>query len=237
VRLILASTSPRRREIVNLLGVPFDVAAPRYEEIHDPRVPPERQAMHFALEKARSVQSADAVVIGSDTVVVLDDVVSSVTLDRCLASSVTLDRCLALGKPVDLDDARRMLTMLRGRTHRVVTAVAVLAPGRADQVWCETASVAMRAADDGEIDAYLRTGESMDKAGAYALQGEGGRLIETIDGDRFVVIGLPLRSVADALRRCGIPVAVDVDAVYARQQSSVTLDARQRSSVTLDATP
>ena len=205
MRVILASTSPRRREIVSLLGVPFDVAAPRYEEIHDPRVPPERQAMHFALEKARSVQSADAVVIGSDTVVVLDDVV--------------------LGKPVDLDDARRMLTMLRGRTHRVVTAVAVLAPGRADQVWCETASVTMRAADDGEIDAYLRTGESMDKAGAYALQGEGGRLIETIDGDRFVVIGLPLRSVADALRRCGIPVAVDVDAVYARQRSSVTLDA------------
>jgi septum formation protein len=215
VRLILASTSPRRREIVSLLGVPFDVAAPRYEEIHDPRVPPERQAMHFALEKARSVQSPDVVVIGSDTVVVLDDVVSSVTLDRCLA----------LGKPADLDDARRMLTMLRGRTHRVVTAVAVLAPGRADQVWCETASVTMRAADDGEIDAYLRTGESMDKAGAYALQDEGGRLIETIDGDRFVVIGLPLRSVADALRRCGIPVAVDVDAVYARQRSSVTLDA------------
>ena len=205
MRLILASTSPRRREIVSLLGVPFDVAAPRYEEIHDPRVPPERQAMHFALEKARSVQSPDAVVVGSDTVVVLDDVV--------------------LGKPVDLDDARRMLMMLRGRTHRVVTAVAVLAPGRTDQVWCETASVTMRAADDGEIDAYLRTGESMDKAGAYALQGEGGRLIETIDGDRFVVIGLPLRSVADALRRCGIPVAVDVDAVYARQRSSVTLDA------------
>ena len=215
MRLILASTSPRRREIVSLLGVPFDVAAPRYEEIHDPRVPPERQAMHFALEKARSLQSSDAVVIGSDTVVVLDDVVSSVTLDRCLA----------LGKPVDLDDARRMLTMLRGRTHRVVTAVAVLAPGRADEVWCETASVTMRAADDGEIDAYLRTGESMDKAGAYALQGEGGRLIETIDGDRFVVIGLPLRSVADALRRRGIPVAADVDAVYARQRSSVTLDA------------
>ena len=205
MRLILASTSPRRREIVSLLGVPFDVAAPRYEEIHDPRVPPERQAMHFALEKARSLQSSDAVVIGSDTVVVLDDAVSSVTLDRCLA----------LGKPVDLDDARRMLTMLRGRTHRVVTAVAVLAPGRADEVWCETASVTMRAADDGEIAAYLRTGESMDKAGAYALQGEGGRLIETIDGDRFVVIGLPLRSVADALRRRGIPVAADVDAVYA----------------------
>jgi septum formation protein len=217
VRLILASTSPRRREIVGLLGVPFDVAAPRYEEIHDPRVPPERQAMHFALEKARSIQSPDAVVIGSDTVVVLDDVV--------------------LGKPVDLDDARRMLTMLRGRTHRVVTAVAVLAPSRTDQVWCKTASVTMRAVDDGEIDAYLRMGESMDKAGAYALQGEGGRLIETINGDRFVVIGLPLRSVADALRRCGIPVAVDVDAVYARQRSSVTLDARQRSSVTLDATP
>ena len=195
MRLILASTSPRRREIVSLLGVPFDVAAPQFEEVHDPTALPEQQAMHFALEKARSVQSSDAVVIGSDTVVVLDDAV--------------------LGKPVDLDDARRMLMMLRGRTHRVVTAVAVLAPGRADEVWCETASVTMRAADDEEIDAYLRTGESMDKAGAYALQGEGSRLIEKIDGDRFVVIGLPLRSVADALRRIGIPVAADVDAVYA----------------------
>ena len=194
MRLILASTSPRRRDILSLLGVPFEVVAPRYEEVHDPRVPPEDQAMQFAREKARSVLAPDTVVIGSDTVVVIDGIV--------------------LGKPADLDDARGMLHRLRGRTHRVLTAVAVLAPDRPDEVWCETAEVRMRAATDGEIEAYLHTGESMDKAGAYAFQGDGGRLVTEVDGDRFVVIGLPLRSVADALRRIGIPVSVDLDRLY-----------------------
>ncbi len=150
--------------------------------------------MLFAGEKARSVRSPDAVVIGSDTVVVIDETV--------------------LGKPVDLDDARRMLHRLRGRTHRVLTAVAILAPDRNDAVWCETAQVHMRASTDDDIEAYLRTGESLDKAGAYAFQSEGGRLITGVDGDRFVVIGLPLRSVADALRRVGIPASVDLDRLY-----------------------
>jgi septum formation protein len=133
-------------------------------------------------------------VIGSDTVVVIDDVV--------------------LGKPVDLDEARRMLHRLRGRTHRVLTAVAVLAPDLPEEVWCETAEVRMRAATDAEIEAYLRTGESMDKAGAYAFQGDGGRLVAGVDGDCFVVIGLPLRSVADTLRRIGLSVSVDLDRLY-----------------------
>ena len=150
--------------------------------------------MQFAREKARSLLAPDTVIIGSDTVVVIDGIV--------------------LGKPVDLDDARGMLHRLRGRTHRVLTAVAVLSPDRADEVWCETAEVRMRAATDGEIEAYLHTGESMDKAGAYAFQGEGGRLITGVEGDRFVVIGLPLRSVAHALRRIGIPVSVDLDRLY-----------------------
>jgi len=202
VRLILASTSPRRREIVRLLGVPFDIVAPDYEEVPLPYETPRGQAERFALGKARSIPSDDAVVLGSDTVVAVDDV-------------------LLLGKPVDLQDARRMLKLLRGRTHHVVTGVAVCAPNRADIVWSETVNVSMRAVTDDEIEAYLCTGESLDKAGAYALQGEGDRFIERIDGDPFAVVGLPLRSVADALRRSGVPSSADLDALYRRPIDSL----------------
>jgi len=199
--LILASTSPRRREIVRLLGVPFDVVTPAYEEVPLPHEIPQEQAGRFALGKARSVRSPDAVVLGSDTVVAVDNIL--------------------LGKPVDRDDARRMLALLRGRTHRVVTAVALLAPGRDDVVWSETVRVHMRAVTDDDIEVYLRTGASLDKAGAYALQGDGDRFIEWIDGDPFAVVGLPLRSVAEALRQCGIPSPVDLDALYRRPIDSL----------------
>ena len=201
MRLILASTSPRRREILGLLGVPFEVEPPRYEEIPDPGEFPDAQAARFALGKARSVRSPDAVVLGSDTVVAVGDV--------------------TLGKPIDQDDARRMLKLLRGRTHRVVTSVALLAPGRDDVVWSEAVRVHMRDVSDEQIETYLRTGESLDKAGAYALQGDGDRFIAWIDGDRFAVIGLPLRGVADALHRCGIHLTVDIDALYARPIDSL----------------
>jgi septum formation protein len=166
------------------LGIPFDVIAPRYDEVVNANEPAEEQAARFALGKARSVAQPDAVVIGSDTVVVVDHTI--------------------LGKPTDRADAQRMLTLLQGRTHRVVTAVALLAPGSPDHVIVDTASVRMRPANAEEIRAYVDTGEPMDKAGAYAAQGQGARLIETIDGDPTAVIGLPLRMVAEALRRVGI---------------------------------
>lgn len=190
MRLILASTSPRRRELLARLGLPFEVVAPQYEEVVDPSEPAEQQAARFAAGKARSVARPDAVVIGSDTVVVVDHTI--------------------LGKPTDQADARRMLTLLQGRTHRVITAVAVLAPGAPEDVIVDAAEVRMRPAGPEEIHAYVETGEPMDKAGAYAAQGQGARLIESITGDRTTVIGLPLQKVAEALRRVGISTPTQV---------------------------
>jgi septum formation protein len=186
VRLILASTSPRRRELLGRLGVPFNIASPQFEEVIDPRASPETQAEQFALGKARSIGAPDAVVLGSDTLVVVDHTI--------------------LGKPTDAADARRMLRLLCGRAHRVITAVAVVAPGQPDNVFLDEAAVRMRPADDAEIAAYVATGEPMDKAGAYAAQGAGARFIESITGDQTTVIGLPLRRVADALRTVGMSI-------------------------------
>jgi len=190
VRLILASTSPRRRELLSRLGVAFDVTAPRYDEVIDPRVSPEGQAAAFALGKARSVASFDAVVLGSDTLVVVDRTI--------------------LGKPADPADARRMLSLLRGRAHRVITAVAVITPGQPDHVFVDVAVVRMRAIGDEELAEYVATGEPLDKAGAYAAQGIGARFIESIEGDQTTVIGLPLKRVAESLRQRGIPTPADV---------------------------
>jgi septum formation protein len=186
VRVILASTSPRRRELLARLGVPFEVVAPKYDEIVEPNEPAEAQAARFALGKARSVAEPDAVVIGSDTLVVVDHTI--------------------LGKPTDRDDAQRMLTLLQGRAHRVVTAVALLAPGHPDDVVVDVALVRMRPAGPGDIRSYVDTGEPMDKAGAYAAQGRGAQFIETIEGDPTTVIGLPIQRVAEGLRRVGIDV-------------------------------
>ncbi len=163
--------------------MPFEVIAPRYDEVVDPSEPAEEQAARFALGKARSVAKPDAVVIGSDTLVVVDHTI--------------------LGKPVDRADAERMLALLQGRIHRVVTAVAVLAPGHPDHVIVDVASVRMRPASPEEIWSYVETGEPMDKAGAYAAQGHGARFIEAIDGDPTTVIGLPIQRVAEALRNIG----------------------------------
>lgn len=187
--MILASTSPRRRELLARLGVPFEVVPPRYEEVVEPHEPAEQQAVRFALGKARSIAQPDAVVIGSDTLVVVDHEI--------------------LGKPADRTDAERMLALLQGRAHRVVTAVALVAPGCSDQVIVDTAWVHMRPASPEEIRAYVETGEPMDKAGAYAAQGQGARFIDKIDGDATTVIGLPLRRVAEALRRVGVATSVD----------------------------
>lgn len=201
MRVILASTSPRRREILTALGLPFESVAPPYVEVAEPHEPPQVQAERFALGKARSVLAEHALVLGSDTVVVIDGTM--------------------LGKPADADDARRMLRTLQGRTHEVITSVAIVAPDYPDLIWSERAAVTMRRLGDDAIEAYLRTGESMDKAGAYALQGAGAALIERVTGDRFAVIGLPARSVAAALRSRGTVVPADVDALYAGSLDAV----------------
>lgn len=195
--LILASTSPRRRELLALLGIPFDVKSPSYEE----RLVADRSAIEqvqsFARGKAQSVarQEPEAVVMGSDTVIELDHDV--------------------LGKPADLAEARAMLRRLAARDHYVRTAVAVVSLVRAiDVVALSTATVRMKPYDERMHERYLATGESLGKAGAYSIQGEGGDLIDSIDGDFSTVVGLPLRLVSQLLTQAGVSVPVDLEELY-----------------------
>jgi septum formation protein len=197
MQLILASTSPRRRELLALLGIPFEIVAPDFEEVPQPGWSPRQQVEHFAREKARSIAIARAtvLVLGSDTVIELDGQM--------------------LGKPVDLADARAMLTRLAGRPHDVHTAVALCQQTpHHEAVAIETATVQMKAYDEAAIERYLATQEPMGKAGAYSIQGVGGEFIETICGDFLGIVGLPLLRVATLLADAGVPVPVDIDALY-----------------------
>jgi septum formation protein len=194
---ILASTSPRRRELLALLGIPFDVMSPSFEEQLAADRPAIQQVMSFAQEKARSVarQEPEAVVLGSDTVIELGHDV--------------------LGKPADLAEARAMLRRLAGRNHYVHTAVALVCSVRAiDVVALSTAVVRMKPFDERMHERYLATGESLGKAGAYSIQGEGGDMVDSIDGDFTTVVGLPLRLVSQLLEQAGVRVPVDLAKLY-----------------------
>ena len=197
MKLILASTSPRRKELLGLLGLPFDVVAPSFVEQVKPGVPVEQLVREFAVQKARSCTGvpADAVIIGSDTL-----------------SGLGTE---ALGKPDDLADAAAMLRRMAGRTHTIHTALALICrkPEFCD-VSTETVCVTMKAFGADELQRYLDSQESLGKAGAYSIQGRGGSLIERIEGDYTAAVGLPVRLVADMLRRRGIACPVDVDRLY-----------------------
>ena len=195
--LILASTSPRRRELLALLGIPFDVNSPSFEERLVANRPAIQQVMSFAQGKAQSVarQEPEAIVLGCDTVINLDHDV--------------------LGKPADLAEARAMLRRLAGRDHHVCTAVALVYSTRViNVVALSTAVVRMKPFDEHTHERYLATGESLGKAGAYSIQGEGGDLVDSIDGDFPTVVGLPLRLVAQLLAQAGVRVPVDLDELY-----------------------
>jgi septum formation protein len=197
MRLILASTSPRRRELLDLLGLAFDVAAPSFVEQVRPDIAAEEQAKQFAVSKAVSCAEAlpDDVVLGSDTLI-------------SLGSEV-------LGKPADREDAAAMLRRMSGRTHLIYTAVSLVCPAAGvSDVELEIVRVTMKPFGDSELVAYIRTGESLGKAGAYSIQGLGGSLIEKIEGDYTAAVGLPLRLVAAMLRRRGIRCPVDVEDLY-----------------------
>lgn len=196
--LILASTSPRRHELLALLGIRFEARSPSFEERLVPDRPAIEQVQSFAQGKARSVarQEPEAIVLGSDTVIELDHAV--------------------LGKPADLAEARAMLRCLAGRDHQVRTAVALVCSACAtDVVALSSAVVRMKPFDERVHEHYLATGESLGKAGAYSIQGEGGDLIDSIDGDFTTVVGLPLRLVARLLTQVGVSVPADLDELYA----------------------
>jgi septum formation protein len=190
VRLVLASASPRRRELVASLGVPFEIVPSDIDETLD-AVPLPEAVARLALRKARAVAASRpaAIVLAADTIVVIDG--------------------QALGKPADPGEARAMLRALRGRTHEVMTGVAVLdaATGR-DAVDTAISRVTMAAFSDAAIDRYVASGEPLDKAGAYAIQGAGGALVAGLEGSHSNVVGLPLAVTAALLRRFGLDVSV-----------------------------
>ena len=186
-RIILASGSPRRRELLARLGLPFEVIASDADETTEPATPPDEVVVQLAERKARAVAATveRGIVIGADTAVVLDDEV--------------------LGKPRDAADAGQMLRRLRGREHRVLTGVAIVeaATGRAERSAVASA-VGMRAYGDDEIARYVATGEPLDKAGGYGIQAGGDRLVAAVDGCFNTVVGLPLCEVAALLGRFGV---------------------------------
>lgn len=188
MKLVLASKSPRRIQLLRELGLEFDIIPSEAEAEADPELAPEEAVQKIALSKgldvARRVPS-DALVLAADTLVYLDGE--------------------HLGKPRSVEEAKAMLRTLSGREHTVVTGIALI---RGDRVLTEAerTEVKFRPLTDDEIDAYVATGEPMDKAGAYGAQGKGALLIEGLRGDYFNVVGLPVCRTALALRKIGFEV-------------------------------
>jgi septum formation protein len=184
--LVLASGSPRRRQLLTEAGLTFELMESGVEEVRAPREGAREYALRMARAKATAVSSRvpSAIVLGADTVV------------ECQGE--------ILEKPIDADDARGMLSILSGREHMVVTAFAIARDGETVEADAVESRVLFRALGDREIDDYIATGEPFDKAGAYGIQGVGGGFIARVDGPRDNVMGLPVREVLDALRRQGI---------------------------------
>ena len=190
VRVVLASQSPRRRDLLTLVGVAHEVRPADVDESVRPGEAPDAYVRRLAGEKARAVADAlgdpGAAVVAADTTVVVDGEI--------------------LGKPADAAEARAMVRRLAGRAHEVFTGMAVVrGPRLADAV--ERVGVTFRPLGDDEIAAYVATGEPMDKAGAYGIQGYGATIVERVDGDYFAVMGLSLRRTVALLGEVGVRYA------------------------------
>jgi septum formation protein len=185
MRVILASQSPRRRELLSLVGIDHEVQPADIDETPWPGELPVPHTERLARSKAETIaaQAPDALVIAADTIVVIDDTI--------------------LGKPGDITEARAMLRRLSGRTHDVLTAIAV-ALGTRVETQVVRVSVRFRELDDDTIARYVNTGEPMDKAGAYGIQGFGATIVEHIEGDYFAVMGLSLATVVTLAARLGV---------------------------------
>ncbi len=189
MKIILASASPRRAEILRNAGIPFEVCAVVFDETRRPGELRADYVRRLALGKARAAAAqyaspGDCLLIGADTIVVANDQI--------------------LGKPESEADARRMLRLLAGAVHEVHTGVAVVRrPGAIEGVIDETTRVTFAPLSDEDIDRYVATGEPLDKAGAYAIQGIASRYITRVDGCYFNVIGLPLARLWSLLRDFG----------------------------------
>jgi septum formation protein len=189
-RVVLASQSPRRRDLLDLVGIRHEVRPADVDEAVRPGEPPDTYTERLAREKARVIaaQEPDAVIIAADTTVVIDDEI--------------------LGKPAHAAEARAMVRRLAGRTHEVFTGIAVRRGGESrEAAGVERVLVTVRALSEAEIAAYVATGEPMDKAGAYGIQGFGATIVERIEGDYFAVMGLSLVRLVALLGAVGVRYA------------------------------
>ncbi len=190
VRVVLASQSPRRRDLLALVGVAHEVRPADVDESVRPGEAPDAYVRRLALEKARAVAALvgdpDAAVVAADTTVVVDGEI--------------------LGKPGDAAEARAMVRRLAGRSHLVYTGMAVVRGARAADA-VERVAVTFRPLADDEVAAYVATGEPMDKAGAYGIQGFGATIVERIEGDYFAVMGLSLVRLVALLGAVGVRYA------------------------------
>ncbi|MDQ0901465.1 MULTISPECIES: nucleoside triphosphate pyrophosphatase [unclassified Paenibacillus] len=185
-RLILASSSPRRQELIQSLGLPYIIRVSDADETVEEKISPAELVEVLSLRKASTVldmfeaSEKEGIIIGSDTVVVYQDEV--------------------LGKPVDEQDSFRMLKSLQGSTHQVYSGVACVDAATGKQVVSHRVThVKMKSMSDAQILRYIATGEPKDKAGSYAIQGIGATIVESIEGDYFTVVGLPLSLLSDLL--------------------------------------
>ena len=180
-RIVLASASPRRAELLRAAGIDFDVIPAHVDESMRPGESPTEHVARLAESKARAIHERDGkrTVLAADTVVVVDTQV--------------------LGKPLDDSDARRMLHLLGGRTHEVLTAVSIFHPGDIVDTRVEVTSVEFSPLSEGDIDWYVASGEPLDKAGAYAIQGLASRFVPKITGSYSNVVGLPIALVHQML--------------------------------------
>lgn len=186
--IILASQSPRRHELMKLTGLPFTVRVADIDETMDPALPVQQEVTRVSRMKAQAIASSaspDDIVIAADTIVVIDG--------------------RELGKPRSEEEARSMLRLLSGRTHEVVTVLSVCKGSRIESEAVVT-KVTFRALSDLEIRAYIQTGEPMDKAGSYGIQGYGAMFVRCIEGDYFSVMGLPLCPLCRMLRAFGVRI-------------------------------
>ncbi|MDP4153131.1 MAG: Maf family protein [Bacillota bacterium] len=181
--IILASKSPRRKELLSMLGVKFDICVSNEDESINPELTYEELVKDIALKKVlavkRSANISDDLIIGADTIVVCNGEI--------------------FGKPKDQNDARRMLTALSGNRHEVYSGIAAIYKGNT-ACDAERTEVFFRTLSNKEIDSYIKTGEPMDKAGAYGIQGLGSVFIRRIEGDFFNVMGLPLCKLTEMIK-------------------------------------
>jgi len=197
VNIILASTSPRRRELLALLGISFDIIPPTCEEVLSPHLTPSEQAKQFSIDKAESIaiQHPHHLVLGSDTVIEIDSIL--------------------LGKPENIKEAEIMLRQLRGRCHQVHTGLALIQNSTKFSVaLVETANLWIKPFDEVELGKYLDTEESLGKAGGYSIQGQGAKLIEKIEGDYPTIVGLPLWRTAKLLEEQGVGLGNSIEEIY-----------------------